>query len=183
MMTFELSDKADDLEQIVELQRLNRLDAVAAELRGTEGFVTMEYTVGELQLMRGAYRHVLAKCDGVVIGYALVMLKECRASFPFLDNMFRDAEAAVFNGMPMRDNAYFVMGQVCVGQAFRGQGVFRKLYETLRTQMRADFDFVVTEVSLQNPRSMRAHQRVGFRGIAGTDAEPSEWRVIVWDWS
>ncbi|PFH12333.1 acetyltransferase (GNAT) family protein [Collimonas sp. PA-H2] len=183
MITFELSCKVDELEQIVDLQRLNRLDAVAAELRGTEGFVTMEYTVDELQLMRGAYRHVLAKCDGAVIGYALVMLKECRTSFPFLDNMFRDAEAAVFNGMPMRDNAYFVMGQVCVGQAFRGQGVFRKLYETLRAQMRADFDFVVTEVSLQNPRSMRAHQRVGFRDIAEADAEPSEWRVIVWDWS
>jgi GNAT superfamily N-acetyltransferase len=183
MIILELSDKVDELEQIVALQRLNRLDAVAAEERDTEGFVTMEYSVRELQLMRGGYRHVVAKCDGAVIGYALVMLKECRVAFPFLDNMFRDAEAAVFNGMPMRENSYFVMGQICVGQAFRGTGVFRKLYETLRMQMRADFDFVVTEVSLHNARSMRAHQRVGFRDIAHENDDASEWRVIVWDWS
>ncbi|HWX00750.1 GNAT family N-acetyltransferase [Collimonas sp.] len=183
MITLELSEKVGELEQIVALQRLNRLDAVAADERDTEGFVTMEYTVRELQLMRGGYRHVVAKSGDAVIGYALVMLTESRASFPFLETMFRDAEAAVFKGMPMRENRYFVMGQICVGQAFRGMGIFRKLYETLRMQMRADYDFVVTEVSVHNARSMRAHQRVGFREIANENADASEWRVIVWDWA
>lgn len=183
MITMELSDKLEELEQIVALQRLNRLDAVAAEVRATEGFVTMDYTVRELQLMRGGYRHVVAKCNGAVIGYALVMLKDCRASFPFLDSMFQDAETAVFEGTPLRDKNYFFMGQICVGHAFRGQGIFRKLYQTLCMQMRADFDCVVTEVSVHNARSMRAHQRAGFKEIANEHADAAEWRVIVWDWS
>nr|ADU90704.1 putative acetyltransferase [Collimonas sp. MPS11E8] len=182
-MTFELSDKADELEQIVELQRVNRLDVVAADLRDTEGFVTMEYTVPELQLMRGRYRHAVAKADDAVAGYALVMLKECRGVFPFLEDMFRAAEATLSKGRPLRANSYFFMGQICVGQAFRGLGVFRKLYETLRSQMRADFDFVVTEVSVHNVRSMRAHLRVGFRDITDAGADASEWRVLAWDWS
>lgn len=183
MIKLELSEKVGELEQIVALQRLNRPGAVTADERDTEGFVTMEYTVRELQLMRGGYRHVVAKSDDAVIGYALVMLTESRASFPFLETMFRDAEAAVFNDKPMRENSYFVMGQICVGREFRGMGVFRKLYETLRMQMHADFDFVVTEVSVHNARSMRAHQRVGFREITNVHADASEWRVIVWDWS
>ncbi|AMP05083.1 GNAT family N-acetyltransferase [Collimonas pratensis] len=183
MITLELSDKVNELEQIVALQRLNRLDAVTADVRATEGFVTMEYTVRELQLMRGEYRHVVAKCDGAVIAYALVMLKDCRASFPFLDTMFRDAETAVFKGMQLREKSYFFMGQICVGQAFRGQGIFRKLYQMLCMQMRADFDCVVTEVSVHNARSMRAHQRVGFKEIVNEHADATEWRVIVWDWS
>jgi GNAT superfamily N-acetyltransferase len=182
MITLELSDKTRDLERIVELQRLNLLDTLTGDLRESEGFVTMKYTVQELQLMRGDYRHVVAKFDDVVIGYALVMVKECRASFPFLDDMFQHAEVAVFSGHPMQKSAYFFMGQICVDQAFRGKGIFRKLYETLRGQMRADFDFVVTEVSIKNTRSMRAHQKVGFLEITDGSGDASEWRVIAWDW-
>jgi len=183
MITFELSRTDSELVQIIDLQQRNRLDAVADEQRATEGFVTMAYTIDELRLMSGGYRHVLAKSGGLVVAYALVMLKQCRASFPFLDDMFDNAERAVFKGMPMRDSAYCFMGQVCVDQAFRGNGVFRQLYQTLREQMRADFDCVITEVSLQNLRSLRAHERVGFKQIMEGGAGASEWRVIAWDWS
>ena len=176
MIKLELSNQVRDLERIVELQRLNRPHAVPADLWETEGFVTMEYTVEQLQQMSGPYRHVVAKFDGIVVGYALVMLKECRASFPFLDDMFGEAEAGI-------DGSYFVMGQVCVDGAFRGKGIFRKLYHALREQMRADFDCVVTEVSTRNERSMRAHQALGFKNVKDESLQTSEWRVIAWDWT
>lgn len=182
MITFEISNQISDLKHIVELQRLNLLDVVASDQRQTEGFVTMKYTVGELQMMCGGYRHAVAKSDGVVIGYALTMLKNCRTSFPFLDSMFEDAEAAVFDGVPMRESSYFFMGQICVDKGFRGKGIFRKLYETQREQMRADFDFIVTEVSVNNVRSLRAHRQVGFIDIGHGGAGTVEWRVIAWDW-
>ncbi|AIY41627.1 hypothetical protein LT85_2469 [Collimonas arenae] len=182
MITFEMSDKIGDLERIVELQQINLPDAVASDQRLTEGFVTMQYTVQELQLMCGAYRHAVAKSDGIVIGYALTMMKDCRTSFPFLDSMFDDAEAAVFDGRPLRDHPYFFMGQICVDKAFRGKGVFRRLYETLREHMRTECDFIVTEVSVNNPRSLGAHRQIGFTDIAHGGAGSTEWRVIAWDW-
>ncbi len=182
MFKLECSDSVADLEQIVALQRRNHSSAVAPELWQDEGFVTIEYSVEKLQNMSGKYRHVVAKCDGIVVGYALVMLKECRATFPFLAPMFEEAEAAVFNGKPIRDTSYFVMGQVCVDQACRGKGLFRALYQALREQMRLEFDVVVTEVSTKNGRSLRAHQRVGFRNIDDNGIDAEEWRVIAWDW-
>ena len=74
MITLELTDNHGDFDRIVLLQSLNRPSVVAADKWATEGFVTMEYTAPELQQIRGRYRHVIAKSDGVVIGYALVML-------------------------------------------------------------------------------------------------------------
>ncbi|MEO6917714.1 MAG: hypothetical protein ABI171_01465 [Collimonas sp.] len=59
----------------------------------------------------------------------------------------------------------------------------RKFYETQREKMRADFDFIVTEVSVNNPRSLRAHQQVGFREIAHGGVDAVEWCVVAWDWS
>src|ERR1035438_9382697 len=100
MITLELTDNPGDFDRIVELQSLNRPSAVAADKWATEGFVFMEYTIPELQQIPGGYRHVVAKSDGVVIGYALVMLKKSRKAFPSLENMFRDVEAGAFDGKP-----------------------------------------------------------------------------------
>jgi GNAT superfamily N-acetyltransferase len=182
MIRLDLSASVDDLEQIIALQKLNRTPVVAEQDWATQGFVTMEYTVQQLLEMAGGYQHIVARAGVQVIGYALVMQKECRAAFPALEDMFAHADACVVNGKPMRDTPYFVMGQVCVAQAFRGQGVFRRLYQALSGRMRADFALVVTEVSVRNVRSMRAHEKIGFRNIRPADDPAAQWRTMVWDW-
>jgi predicted GNAT superfamily acetyltransferase len=76
------------------------------------------------------------------------------------------------------------MGQICVDAAYRGQGIFRDLYHALKSQMEHDFDFVVTEVSDKNQRSVLAHQQVGFRDINDIPLpKTDEWEIIAWDWS
>jgi GNAT superfamily N-acetyltransferase len=182
MFNVELSETIADYERIIELQQANHAAAVAPDLGETEGFVTMEYTVPQLQAMSGKYRHVVAKAGDVVVGYALVLLIEYKAAFPFLHDMFQKIEAGSDCGKPIRESAYFVMGQVCIEQDFRGKGLFKMLYRKLKEQMSADFDLVITEVSEKNKRSMRAHQEVGFRNIQLKDEHASEWNVIAWDW-
>ncbi len=183
MVTIALSDTQADLEGIIALQRINHAKALDAQAREANGFVTMEYTVAQLRQMCGPYRHVVAKVDDVVAGYALVMLEQQRAPFTFLHPMFERIEAARFNGRPIRTSRWFVMGQVCIARAARGQGVFDAMYAAMREQMRHDFDFVTTEVSEFNTRSMGAHLRVGFRTIEEDNAQQDEWRVIAWDWT
>lgn len=182
MFSLELSDAVIDLERIIALQKLNHPTAVAADLWETQGFVTMEYTVQQLQIMCGQYRHVVAKHNHAVVGYALILLKEHSTSFPFLRDMFQDIEAGFYDGKPLRESRYFVMGQICVEEGFRGKGVFKKLYHQLREQMRTDFDFVITEVSTRNGKSMRAHEKLGFEDIKPEETGSSEWKVIAWDW-
>lgn len=182
MVSLELSDAVTDLEQIIALQRLNHPTVVSSDTWATQGFVTMEYTVQQLQTMSGEYRHVVAKHKDAVVGYALIMLKDHRASFPFLESMFQDIEAGVYQGKPLQESRYFVMGQVCVAKEFRGTGLFKKLYHALREQMRSDFDYVLTEVSAKNGKSMRAHQHLGFENIKPEETGSSEWKVIAWDW-
>ena len=181
MLSICLSSERTELEQIIALQRANQSSAVARDQWDSQGFVTMEYTVAQLQEMSGAYRHVLAKSDGVVVGYALVMLKQYRDAFPFLHAMFDTIEAGFHDGRALCASRYFVMGQVCIAQSHRGSGIFGQLYAKLKEQMAADFDLVLTEVSEKNGRSLRAHRQLGFRDIA-TTAAPTEWHVIAWNW-
>jgi hypothetical protein len=183
MVTIELSETQADLEGIIALQRINHTKALDEAARKVQGFVTMEYTVPQLLQMSGAYRHVIAKLDGQVAGYALVMLEQQRAPFTFLLPMFDHIEASRFKGKAIRDTRWFVMGQVCIARAARGQGVFDAMYATMREQMQHDFDLIATEVSEHNGPSLGAHQRVGFSTIETPEPQKDEWRVIAWDWT
>jgi hypothetical protein len=150
----------------------------------TDGFVTLEFDLAILDKMRGSYRHVIARSGEQLVGYSLVMLPGCRDDFQFLAPMFKTIDEAVFNGEAVRGKKYFVMGQICVDQAYRNMGIFRGLYYKLRDQMLPDFDFVVTEVSVKNTRSVSAHKQIGFININNgqTEAGTGEWEVIAWDW-
>jgi L-amino acid N-acyltransferase YncA len=69
------------------------------------------------------------------------------------------------------------MGQVCVAEGYRSMGIFDGMYLKLREHCRANFDFVVTQVAERNPRSLRAHYRVGFETV---EIYPDEYAGEVW---
>jgi ribosomal protein S18 acetylase RimI-like enzyme len=75
------------------------------------------------------------------------------------------------------------MGQICIDKAFRGQGIFDKLYAGHKEIYSQNYDCIVTEVATRNTRSLRAHQRVGFNTIHKHTDETDDWEVMVWDWS
>ncbi len=163
-----------DLEQIVALQRLNLPRSLGEEERAREGFVTVEHTLEVLRLMHEIAPSIVAKDGDDLAGYALVMPVECRALLPVLEPMFQRLER-----FPRR---YYVMGQICVAKAYRGRGVFDLLYAAHREHLRGRYDACVTEVSARNPRSLRAHRRVGFDEIERYRDATDEWVLLAWSW-
>ena len=61
------------------------------------------------------------------------------------------------------------MGQVAVAAGYRGQRVFDRMYSKLRQVYMDRYDFVATEVSARNARSLAAHYRVGFKDLVRPD--------------
>ena len=181
MVRVELYESMADLAQVRALLEANHVRTVEPALWQSQGFVTMEYTVDELASICGKYRHVVAKDGDNVVGYALVLLAERKAPFTILADMFRKIATASFDGVPIREGDYFVMGQVCIAHDYRGQGIFGRLYQALKRQMKDDFKLVITEVSDKNARSMGAHLAIGFRDITLAEPDPSEWHVVAWD--
>eukprot|EP00977_Amphora_coffeiformis_P003966 scaffold795_cov187-Amphora_coffeaeformis.AAC.7 len=79
----------------------------------------------------------------------------------------------------MKNRRYCLMGQVCVAQEYRGRGVMEGLYQGLRRILSHHFDFIVTAISSGNPRSLRAHAKVGFQTLCEDD---KGWKIVIWDW-
>jgi L-amino acid N-acyltransferase YncA len=173
----------DDLEGILALQRSNLEANLTPAKVSAQGFVTVRHVLELLRDMNHAEAHVVAKAEERVIGYALVMTPSFRERIPILAPLFERLERTLCAGKPVAQRAYFVMGQVCVDKDFRGRGVFPGIFQHMRTLYNPRYDLVVTEVSLRNPRSMRAHEKVGFRELVRyTNARKEEWSLIAWDW-
>ena len=163
----------EDLGAILELQQQN----LARNLAGiADGFVTVEHTPEILRRMHALEPSIVAREGERLAGYALVMPAECREFIPVLRPMFARLDA-----LGVRD--FYVMGQVCVAPAWRGKGVFDGLYRAHRDLLGGKFSRVVTEVSARNPRSLRAHYRVGFRDLERYRDATDEWALMAWDWS
>ena len=182
-MEIRLAHADDDLKGILHLQEINLPQNLSAEEIAEQGFVTVEHNFELLSSMYHVAPQIIAKQEGQVIGYALVMLKSFADQIPILIPMFDMLATLTYQNKAIDDYAYFVMGQVCVGKAYRGQGVFDGLYQAQKEHLSNTYDFVVTEVATRNTRSLRAHERVGFKTIDTFKEPQEEWAIVLWDWT
>lgn len=172
------------LHQILALQKINLPKALSEEERKQEGFVTVDHDFDTLKKMNSPYPHVIAFADEAVVAYALVMLRSMEQEVEILQPMFEKINQINYNSIPLQDSKYFVMGQVCVAKEHRSTGVFYKMYDYMKEVMKQDFEYVITEVSDHNTRSLKAHSKQGFKTIlryTAPDGHP--WQIILWDLS
>jgi hypothetical protein len=174
-----------EVEMILALQAENHRDHVDSATAASDGFTSVRHDPAVLHAMNLAYPSAIASTGAQLAGYCLMMAQEFRDQVPVLRPMFELLDTLTWRGEPLAGNPrWFVMGQVCVARAFRGMGVFDGINHQLRQTYAQDFDFTVTEVSQRNPRSLRAHRRVGFETLhMYPDADTGEiWEVVIWDW-
>ena len=183
MVTYTTVKSEEDLLQILHLQQQNLPQAISETELQQEGFVTVSHTLPLLRRMNEPYPHIIAKAEGIVVGYALVMLRTLDQEIPILQPMFREIHEIEYNGRLLADTPYVVMGQVCIAKALRGKGLFAGLYQHMRQEMSPHFPYLVTEVAKRNPRSMRAHEKVGFQSVKEYGSGGEDWVILLWDWT
>jgi hypothetical protein len=176
-------ENTDELQQVIDLSKKNMVRDLSASEIQSQGFVTMQYTLDALQQMHSLAPSVVAKDGNNVVGYALVLPAEARSVFPPLEPLFVILQSLNWNNKPVTHYKFYIMGQVCIEKEYRALGLFDRLYEKHRELFSGKYDFVITEISTRNFRSMRAHERVGFRIINTHRDELDEWAVVLWDWT
>lgn len=103
---------------------------------------------------------------------------------PILKPMFLEFKKVFYDTKHIADYNYLIVGQVCVGIGFRGQGVLDKCYQLYKTVYKNRFDFAITEIDVRNQRSLKAHLKLGFKEIHRYfSAEGEEWSIVVLDWN
>jgi hypothetical protein len=183
-MIYTLANTTEELQQILDLQEINLRQNLSSVEMEDQGFLSVKHDVSSLKSISGAFHHVIAKDNGKVVGFAMVMLKEHKDHVPLMIPMFNLMDGITYKGKLLSQHNYFVMGQICIDKNYRGQGIFAGLYEKLRFEMCDDFELVITEVDVKNFRSTKAHKNVGFKKLSTyLSPENQEWAVVCWDWN
>ncbi len=173
VITYDRVQTNKDLQEILRLQRTNLPAALSHSEQVSEGFVTVSHSLEILEQMNTRCPHIVAKHDGDVVGYALCMMESFRNDIPILIPMFQEIDSVIQKG-----SKYMVMGQICIDKSYRGKGIFRGLYEYMASELRANFDVIITEVDVTNTRSSQAHRSVGFKVLKTYHANDRNWELI-----
>lgn len=182
MLLASLATSRDDLRQILQLQQLNLSTNISADELNSQGFVTMRHNLETLEQMNDLGPAVIIKDQEKVVAYALTMLVECKDLMPALKPMFTIFESLSWMGNPLNTYSYYVMGQICVAKEFRGQGLVDELYHYHRKIYQSKFELILTEIATRNFRSIKAHEKVGFKTIHIHKDALDEWAIVGWDW-
>ena len=182
MITYSHPINLSQIQQMLDLQRLNLPTNISKAEAIEQGFVTVRHDAQLLEEMNQKKPHVIALAGEEVVGYALVMTVDFKARIPVLVPMFDLIDTLSYENKPMSDYKYFTMGQVCIDKNYRGQGIFKGMYEKMKEQYSADYNFVITEVAARNKRSLRAHEKVGFKNLLQYSTKEEEWVLVIWDW-
>ncbi len=173
----------EELQQILALQQLNLRGIHHEKEEAEQGFVTVAHSLNVLQQMHQLEPSVIAKDKDTLAGYALAMTKECSGIVPELFSLFDGLNQLMYKSKPLSEYSFYVMGQICVAKEYRGKAVFDMLYHMHKEIFHNKYEFVVTQIATRNLRSMRAHERVGFKTIKIHSDKLDEWALVIWDWN
>ena len=173
-------------EELVQIHKLNQKNIktnLDDRTQNEEGFVTWLYPLKLLREMHELAPSIIVKSENVVAGYALTTLKDARTFHPDLNLMFENLETVLYGGKTLSSYNFYCMGQICVAKEYRGQNIVNMLYQKHKEMYSHQYEFLLTEISTSNVRSLKAHARVGFQTIYTYRDAVDEWDVVIWNWS
>ncbi|KAI9329759.1 hypothetical protein BDR26DRAFT_872168 [Obelidium mucronatum] len=189
-MDIKLASTQAHLVQIRQLMLANQKSNLNPGIAASDGFLSFEYSADLLSEMMRTTPPIIAASKSedtpdkeIVVGYALAVTTETALKDEELAVPVRYLETQGFyQGTPIKSLKYLIMGQICVREGYRGQGVLAGMYkEFSRVYREKGFDVVVTEVAKTNERSMRAHQKAGWIVFDSMESKGVAWDMILLD--
>ena len=179
MIRLKQAETNRELQDILILQKKNLKENISTEELNQEGFVTLNHSMATLELMNSYEGQIIAVEDGVVIGYALVMVSDVKDEIPVLKPMFELLNVLSYKYRKISESKYYIMGQVCIEKSYRGKGIFAKLYDKHKEALASKYEYCITEVSSSNVRSLKAHAKVGFETIHSFSDVTDTWNILL----
>lgn len=183
MITLERAKTDIQIQQILDLQKLNLKKNLSQEEIETQGFVTAEHTFDQLKHINDFENAIIAVENDKVVGYAIAMIKEAGAGMPIFEGLFETVDSLFYKEKPVPSYPYIFVGQLCVAKEYRGIGLVSKLYDFFKEELKDRYDFSITDINENNPRSLKAHSKSGYEPIHTfyDKYTSSNWIIVLQD--
>jgi hypothetical protein len=183
MIEIKLVTEHKELEGIRQLQEDNLKKNLSPEEAESQGFVTAEYSLEFLETLHRFSPSVIAKDGDLVVGFALVSTKDIRNQHALLGDLMNGIDKIIYQGKPLATARYVVVGQLCVAKGYRGMGLVDRMYQFFKTSLISEYDYCLTDIAANNPRSLKAHTKTGFQVVDQLIYGGLTWDIVLWDWT
>ncbi len=182
MVEIKVVETPEELQGLKNLQIANLRKNIGEEIAMKEGFVTSEYSLELLQKMHDTHPSIIAKEGEQVVGYVIVTTKSVFGEHDELDHLFNTIDAIEYKEQLLSEVNYILVGQLCVGSTHRGIGLVQDMYTYYQQLHSKQFKYLVTDISQENQRSIKAHKKSGFETIGIIEQVGANWEIVLWDW-
>lgn len=183
MYTIKFISSDDELRQVSELSRLNSADSISDDVKAEQGYTSWKYTFEDLKALHAIAPSAIIKDGEKVIGYLLVLVKESIPVYKPLAEAIGIFDDTLYNGRPILSYNVYFLGQTCIDQHYRGQGLLRKLYQFHKDNFESVYDFALSSIARDNPKSMAVHTKLGFRTLFSFNDGDEIWDAVIWDFN
>lgn len=174
--------KLTEIDELLSLQRENLVQNISETTASSQGFLTFQYSEKSIEEMMRDMPQPVTRSTNEMVGYALATSSQVGGRMELLMPLLNLVQSLEFNDKLLAEQKFYILGQVCVKEGWRGAGVFDALYKKHRELFENAYDCVVTEIAVANERSQAAHARVGFQTIHQYFENNRHWNVVAWNW-
>jgi hypothetical protein len=171
-----------EINDLLALQKENLKANISAETVASQGYVSFLYAPTDIETMMDLPQ-IIAKDGDIIIGYALSCSYASAQHISLMKPMAELAQTLHYQDKKIQNTLHYFIGQVCVKDGYRGQGVFDALYQGHKKYLSEIYDYTLTEIAIDNPRSLAAHKRIGFDIIYEyyDDFHQKDWAIVAFD--
>lgn len=156
--------RPSDLHAVVELQNANLVTNLSSDEK-KDGFLSGAFSEEQFALMNDDVCVLVCLEDDIVIGFLCVGSLMFNEQYPLPAAMIREFSKLSFKKRSLKSYESVIAGPVCVAKEARGTGLFELMYSELPKLLPAQTTLITTLVSEANPRSLRAHEKVGMATV------------------
>ena len=152
----------EDIHKVSALQTKYHVNTISEEDR-PDGFVTTVFTDEQFKELIEKENGLAIACDGDrVVGYAMAASWDYWSKWPLFQHMIADLPTIKYLGQVLSVENSYQYGPIAIHKDYRGTLVLANLYEFSRLQMKERYPIMITFVNKINPRSIRAHEKLGL---------------------
>ncbi|HWX03196.1 GNAT family N-acetyltransferase [Collimonas sp.] len=169
-----------DYEKIIALQQENTPDQLSEEDK-LQGFIVSSMNTQQVAAINQALG-ILVAMDGERLAGFLCMAPTDTPPprHPVVDAMLKTFPEQQFGGKTLQEQRVFVYGPVCVGKAWRGHGIAKKLFVAVKEYTRPNYDVGAAFINDLNPHSLAVHlQGLKMTALTPFEHEQNRYQFVV----
>lgn len=168
-----------DYPGIVALQSENRPENLTDEQK-KQGFVVSNMNEEQVAAINDSLGIVVAVDAERIAGFLCMVPSEVQPRHPLVQAMVDTFPTQQFMGASLDRQRVFIYGPVCIGLAWRGKGLLRRLFNAAKAIAAENYDVGAAIINKGNPHSLFAHvEGLGMSALMPFGHDGQHYDIVV----